>query len=121
MENRNEPVNLEKLAGDLGVEVLDLHMLFVEYCNEMDGEMKELVKYFETEDWKRLQLTIHNVKGVSINLGLLTMHRQAEVIDTMLKKEIRVGIKEEIDKMLTTFSETYEAIKYAFRGHGIEL
>lgn len=114
-------VELDKLIEDLGAELEDIHMLFLEYINEMKDEMDELRKEMEKKDWNMVQRTAHNIKGVSINLGLIEMHGQAEVIDLMMKNGIYDSAEEELSKLVRVFNETEKGIKKAFEIHGIKI
>ena len=121
MDDKKLEIDLKKLSDELGAELEDIRMLFQEYCNEMKDEMGEMQKNLEIKNWEKIQRTAHNVKGVSINLGLEEMHRQAEVIDKMMKTNVYNGIEEELILLKNTFQKTEEAINSAFEMNGLKI
>lgn len=121
MEMNKESFSLEKLATDLGVDVLDLEPLFMEYTNEMTGEIKEIQQLMSTNDYTKMQRTAHNIKGVSINLGLYEMHAAAERIDLKLKSNETTTLMEDLSHLETAFENTKKEIKNEFHKYNIEI
>lgn len=110
-----DKIEVEGLAAELGAEIGDIGLLFAEYLKEMDSEISEIDTQLTNLDWKAMQRTVHNIKGVSINLNLFSMHKYAEIIDLSLKSENTQGIEKEIENLKEVFGITKKSIIEDFK------
>ncbi len=116
-----EKIDVEGLAAELGADIEDIALLFAEYLKEMDSEFSEIDSQLASFDWSKMQRTVHNIKGVSINLNLYSMNKYAEEIDLKLKSETYEGIEEDIENVKKVFKVTKQSITEDFERLNITL
>lgn len=112
-------IDLSYLAGELGVGLEDLHNLFLLYCSEMESEIARAGRFLEEQDWQLLRRTVHNIKGVSANLGLKAMFEAARTIDVRLKENTTDTICHDFEALERCYSDTKASVKAAFGKHGM--
>lgn len=99
------------LAEELGMEAEELSELYKKYIHECGMEVDCALEYFEKKDWNMLQRTIHNLKGMSANLGILIVSEIAGELDAELKAKKYEDISFKLNKLIEIISESIENIK----------
>lgn len=88
MDNSINRYDIAGLAGELELELSDLVDLFAGYISEMKEEVSEMRKFLNQNDFEMLQRVVHNIKGVSANLNIKDVFKEAEKFDILLKNSM---------------------------------
>ena len=64
-----------------------LDLLRVKFIDRLDGEVILLSKALDKQDWVELKSILHKLKGSAASFGLPNVSRQAETLETLVKKE----------------------------------
>jgi len=64
-----------------------LDLLRVKFIDRLDGEVILLSKALDKQDWVELKSILHKLKGSAASFGLPNVSRQAETLETLIKKE----------------------------------
>lgn len=121
MQNEEMKYDIEGLANELEVDLESIIGLYSSYFEEMKSEIDSMKGFLMKRDWYMLQRVVHNIKGVSANLGINDVFAEAEKFDILLKnnENDKANIySENIEKMIA--SAESEIRKY-FDGKGLSL
>lgn len=78
-----------------------------------DNSMENFRRALEEEDYKEAFRCVHNLKGISLNLGLLACHRSSDI----LCEKLRNGKPaEDITEQIKDAEKDYEEMKQAVEG-----
>lgn len=121
MENVACRYDIYGLAKELDSELGDIAILFINYIDEMKSEVKEMNRFFSLKDWYMLERTVHNIKGVSVNLGIRDVYEQAEAFDRLLKDGKVDSAAENIEKITQILSSAVKEIKAFFNQNGFSI
>lgn len=113
--------NIEGLAEELEVDIKDIARLYSNYFIEMNEEMLSLRDLLEGKDWYMIQRTVHNVKGVSANLAVEDVFREAAAFDVLLKEGKREDTAVRIEKIASLLKAAEIDILNFFKSKGLEL
>ncbi|MCX8132054.1 MAG: Hpt domain-containing protein [Clostridia bacterium] len=121
MKNLVFRYDIEGLAEGLGVSIEDISGLFASYFNEMQGEINDMRQFLECSDWDMLERVVHNVKGVSANLGITDVFEEAERFDVLLKSRETKNSAKYVDSLEQLINSAKEEIKDYFCQRGCAL
>lgn len=113
--------DIEGFAKELETDIESIGELFSSYITEMKEETEELKKNLEISDWIMLERVIHNIKGVSINLGITDVHAEAEKLDNQLKQNYTADAEEFVAKIIDLIKDSEKEIRSFFSSKGIEI
>lgn len=85
MEQIKEGYDIEGLAQELELDLIDLSSLYSGYIAEMQDEISEMKNFLAKKDWVMLRRIVHNIKGVSANLAINDVFIAAEELEIMQK------------------------------------
>lgn len=91
--------DIEGLRQDLEISLQSIRSLYQEYFKEMAKELKKMENLLYEKQWELLQRKAHNVKGVSINLGLKDIFEVSEKLDLQLKQNEYSHCKKELENI----------------------
>lgn len=109
------------LARELDVDLGDIAILFVNYFVEMKSEIAEMQRFLSEKDWNMLERTVHNIKGVSVNLGVLDVYNEAEAFDRLLKDGNTDHAEEYVNKVSRLLGPAEIEVKRFFNRNGLSM
>lgn len=121
MDNSTCRYKIDDFAQELGVDVAGISGLFASYIEEMKEESESMRNFYKKEDWHMLQRVVHNIKGVSANLGIMDVFSEAEKFDILLKSDITQNSDVYIEKITGTIDKAEEEIRKFFEQHGVSI
>ncbi len=113
--------NIEGLSEKLEFEMKDMAVLFSSYIKEMREEISEVSRLYTIKDWSALQRTVHNIKGVSSNLGVTDVYDCAFELDILLKENQMEKVEFFIERMKNLIYAAEEEIINFFLIKGYRL
>jgi HPt (histidine-containing phosphotransfer) domain-containing protein len=121
MDHKPCKYDIQGLIDELEVEVGDIAILFLNYITEMKEEIAEMKELHGQQDWFMLERVVHNVKGVSANLGIQDVYEEAQIFDICLKNNQTEQSAECIGKIDGMLYEAEKEIKLFFSARGFSL
>ena len=100
MLNKKRRYDIEEFTKALGVSTEEMAGLFSSYIAEMEGEIAEMQAQLAKKDWKMLQRVVHNIKGVSGNLHINDVYKEAFSFDIMLKEGDTGAAHEHVERLV---------------------
>lgn len=113
--------DIEGIIQELEVDVGDIAILFLNYFTEMKEEMTEMKTLLEQQDWFMLERVVHNVKGVSANLGVNDIYEEAQAFDLLLKAGQTGKAADHIEKIDRMLYDAEDEIKRFFSRRGFSM
>ncbi len=113
--------DIEGFANELETDMETIAGLFSSYFTEMKGEISSMQTYLSAKDWVMLERVIHNIKGVSANLGINDVFSEAEKFDILLKKGENSNADIFVEGIAVLISNAEGIIREIFLKSGIEL
>ncbi|MBC7960684.1 MAG: hypothetical protein H7X94_12520 [Vallitaleaceae bacterium] len=108
--------NIMTFIKDMGIDDPDdIRSLYTDYMTQCDEILKGIWSKIDQKgstSWIEIKKSIHNLKGVSANLYVAQVQKQAEILDDCLKNLIETGGSS--DAMLLLWEQlcdTYEVAK----------
>ena len=89
-------VGIQRVGGNVVV----YKELLQDFVNELPGNLEKLWSYYRAKDMEGLDRAVHNLKGVSANLGALELSEQAQ----RLEKQVSQGYTESVEALLRDIS-----------------
>lgn len=121
MDQFNEGYDIEGLAKELELDFNELAGLYSGYIAEMKEEASQLTDYLAKKDWLMLQRVVHNIKGVSANLTVADVFKEAEKLDIMLKKNVNDGAEVCVRRIIELICNAEKKIRAFFIKKGLEI
>ncbi|MCX7922672.1 MAG: Hpt domain-containing protein [Clostridia bacterium] len=118
MSETNIRYDLQGLADEIGVEVRDIVKLFLSYFSEMRDEIEAMRDCLSRGDWHMLKRTVHNIKGVSANLNVHDVFKEAEKLDMLLKYSKMDDVPTCVNKITKLIDNAEIEIKRFFNEKG---
>lgn len=113
--------DIEGLADELEIGIEDISDLYASYIQEMKEEIAELKVCLKNSDWDMLQRVVHNIKGVSANLGITDVFSEADKFDKLLKINETSESKEYVAKIVNLIVDSEAVIKDFFMEKGFSI
>lgn len=105
---------INKLAEDIGIEIMDLKGLYSSFIDEMDSELDSIEKDISSGNLHKLHSTVHNIKGISSNLLINDIYEHCKVFDDELKVENYNRVNEHFEILKIMYKKTRSYIKDFF-------
>lgn len=77
--------DIDSLLEELEISHEETRELFEVYFTEMDECIESMYELIAKKEWIKLQKVVHNVKGISINLGVTDVFDKAVYFDFLMK------------------------------------
>ncbi|MBC7959165.1 MAG: hypothetical protein H7X94_04785 [Vallitaleaceae bacterium] len=108
--------NIMTFIKDMGIDDPDdIRSLYADYMTQCDEILKGIWSKMDqngSPSWIEIEKGIHNLKGVSANLYVAQVQRQAEILDDCLKNLIETGGSSDALILLwEQLCDTYEVAK----------
>lgn len=113
---KQDRYNITEFIKVMDVNIEEIAALFDQYFQEMFEELIELKKLFKDNDFTMLQREIHNVKGVSANLGIYDVHQKAAIMDSNLKNNINDFLEVQIEELESLILNAHTEVQVFFKG-----
>lgn len=113
--------DIEGLASELEVTLSDLAPLFSSYFDEMSEAAGEMELFLLDGEWNKLQRVVHNIKGVSVNLGIKDVYSAAGVLDALLKEGEYQEAGIHVKIVLSILADARENIEKYFEERGFAI
>jgi HPt (histidine-containing phosphotransfer) domain-containing protein len=121
MDTKNFKYDIQGMADELEVDIVDIIDLYSNYISEMNKEISSMQKLLLKGDWFNLEKVIHNIKGVSANLNITDVYQAAEIFDAELKRTEIENVQANTGKLIDMLNEAVLEIKGFFLDKGITL
>ena len=112
---------ISDFINEMGVSSEDIAVLFDQYFQEMNEEIHVIQKLLIENSLDMLQKVIHNVKGVSANLGIYDVQEKAVIIDIKLKNKDNDDLGSQVNELEILIEEAHREVQSYFIGIGISL
>lgn len=104
----NNKYDIAGFAHDLGLSIEDVSALYAELVNELKSALLELKLFIYNKDLVKIQMIIHNIKGVSGNYRLTDIYDETSKINDDLKNKDYSEFKRDLNHL---YNITYTAIE----------
>jgi HPt (histidine-containing phosphotransfer) domain-containing protein len=115
MVEESKMYEFNKLADDIGIEIMDLKGLYTSFIEEMDSEIMSLQSDIKSGNLKGLQSTVHNIKGISSNLLINDIYEHCQIFDKELKAENFQNVRIHMSTLESMYKSTRDYIKVFFK------
>ena len=85
--------------------------VLAEYANDSETKVRELQKYYDTEDWENFLVRIHSIKSSSRMIGADELAKTARNIEEAAQEMDIVYVKDMFPKFLPEYQKTAEALQ----------
>lgn len=121
MEQYNSRYDIQGFVDELGIDSEQAASLYKEFIHELELQLSEIKAHFIAEDYKKLQASIHNVKGVSSNFRIEDLYNLATDINYNLKDEDYTNLDTYIQVLVKVIEATQTEIRRTFGELGFQL
>ncbi len=111
--------NIDGLISELEIELEDAAELYRSYEMEMKEEIEAMEELCSSKDYEKLERVIHNIKGVSANLGINDVYQTAADFDIKLKNGITDSADVNVAYLVLMIKNSIEEIKVFFNNKGL--
>lgn len=113
--------SIDSLTGELDAEIGHMGILYGSYLDEMKSECTSMHECIQLGNYDMLQRTIHNIKGVSANLGVTEVFEYASKFDELLKQNRTSGAREHVKNLAGIIDNASAIIRKYFLDRDINI
>lgn len=106
--------NIDELIEEMEVSHEDIWELYKTYFLEMRENINDITKCLKSNEFKKMERILHNIKGVSVSLNILDVYEAASIFNEKIKKEVPEKYEEYINKLTQLVNGAEEEVKNFF-------
>lgn len=113
--------DIDELIEEMEVGEENIWELYKSYFWEMRENIDDISKCLKANELEKVERILHNIKGVSINLNILDVHKEA----SSFSEKIKLGLEEKYEDYLNNLTHLLNGaekeVKNFFKEKGISL
>lgn len=112
--------NIQEIIEEMGVGDEAIYDLYKTYFSEMRENINEITEFVQNNQWNEVGRVLHNIKGVSINLSIVDVHKAASTFNELIKLGIYENSQIHIKNLVQLTKQAEDEVKNFFRKKGIQ-
>lgn len=106
--------NIDELIEEMEVSHEDIWELYKTYFGEMRENIDDITKCLKSNEFKKIERILHNIRGVSISLNIIDVYEAASIFNEKIKEEVQERYEEYINKLIQLVNGAEEEVKSFF-------